>query len=454
MCSISGFVSLDVDARADLELVASLIKEGSRRGRDSWGVEFANGTDWRSTGNAHDEVEQVFAAQFDEQLSRQQWAIANCRAEPTTERVISKTTRDVQPFCESSVSVVHNGTIANDQELRVRYASKALTSIDSAVLPNVIAALEHDRAALINALKYEIVGSFALAAATPTQLIIATNYKPLCYALNNRVLYFTSRHDDLADPFACWHQLEPYSLLIIDLKTGSIERESLEPADDDGSLVVCSGGMDSTVCAALEQSQGRAVTLLHYQYGCRAERAEQRAIEQIAERLSVPLARVQLGSLFTSVIGGSRLTGSLTEEISDGVEGAEYAHEWVPARNLIMLSIAVGIAESRGLGRVVLGNNLEEAGAYPDNEEAFIDRLNDVMPYAVGHNKRVTIEMPVGGLMKKEVVELGAQINAPLDLTWSCYEDGDIHCGNCGPCFMRRTAHEMADVPDAATYAQ
>jgi 7-cyano-7-deazaguanine synthase len=113
-----------------------------------------------------------------------------------------------------------------------------------------------------------------------------------------------------------------------------------------------------------------------------------------------------------------------------------------------MLANAVAYAEANNHDVIALGNNLEESGAYPDNEEEFTHLLDGVLDYAVQEGRQVRLVAPVGHLMKHEIVRLGVDINAPLDLTWSCYKDGDKHCGECGPCFMRRTAFERNGLTD------
>jgi 7-cyano-7-deazaguanine synthase len=118
-----------------------------------------------------------------------------------------------------------------------------------------------------------------------------------------------------------------------------------------------------------------------------------------------------------------------------------------------MLAMATAFAEARGIGTIVLGNNLEEAGAYPDNEPEFINRVNDMLPFAVGDGKRVRVIMPVGNFMKHEIVAIGHALDAPLHLTWSCYRAGEVHCGTCGPCYMRRTAFEINHLPEVIQYA-
>ena len=117
-----------------------------------------------------------------------------------------------------------------------------------------------------------------------------------------------------------------------------------------------------------------------------------------------------------------------------------------------MLSIATAYAESNGFDYIVLGNNLEEAGSYPDNEPEFIRRFNEILPFAVGDGKKVRVLMPVGDLMKHEIVALGKEVNAPMHLTWSCYKNEKLHCGKCGPCFMRMTAFEINDFNEVIEY--
>ena len=118
-----------------------------------------------------------------------------------------------------------------------------------------------------------------------------------------------------------------------------------------------------------------------------------------------------------------------------------------------MLSLATAYAEAKGYDKLILGNNLEEAGAYPDNEPEFIARFNDLLPFAIGDGKRLQVLMPVGNLMKHEIVALGHRLGAPMHLTWSCYRNGPVHCGTCGPCYMRRKAFEINKLPEVIPYA-
>jgi 7-cyano-7-deazaguanine synthase len=156
---------------------------------------------------------------------------------------------------------------------------------------------------------------------------------------------------------------------------------------------------------------------------------------------------------FFRVVRHSPLLGDgEINRVDEGREGAEFAHEWVPARNFVFIALATAIAEAYGYDYIATGINLEESGAYPDNEMEFIRLLNKVLPYAVGPNKHVELLMPVGHLVKHEIVRLGLEVGAPLHLTWSCYDKGPKHCGRCGPCYMRRWAFKINGVRDPVEY--
>jgi 7-cyano-7-deazaguanine synthase len=312
----------------------------------------------------------------------------------------------------------------------------------------------------------EVVGSYALAVGryygAGSQLVLATNYRPIHLVRDGRTVFFASQLDYVYEsPERLGlpsFTVPPYTLVSFHTSPSNDEwaptYTSLRTTNPrtPRALVVCSGGLDSTVAATQMREDGYEVTLLHYSYGCRAEQRERAAVEQVAAALGADVLHVDLRHLFTQVIGGSPLTNT-SDAIAGGEAGAEYAHEWVPARNLIMLSIAIDIAEAHDYTCVVLGNNLEEAGAYPDNEQEFIRLLNQVVPYAVADGKELSLSMPVGTLVKHEIVALGHKLGAPVALSWSCYNAGTVHCGECGPCYMRRHAHTMAGLVDPTEYA-
>jgi len=388
--------------------------------------------------------------------------IGNFRAEPTTEYVMKKRAHDQQPYRLMKWATVHNGTVANDRELRTH---EVQTSIDSAAIveslckqPQLFEGPDDLYSTFHNTVK-KVVGSYAILATHmdfPNQVLLAANYRPIWVSINAHGVFFASAEEYFPDdhtPIA----IEPYSTASFrytDEGHLEFETNTLRPKRDPNvkprALVVASGGLDSTVAAAQCIKDGYDVELIHFTYGCRAEGREVHAVRKIGQEMGVPVTVFPMEIYEPS---DSRLFDR-NSDIAGGEEGAEFAHEWVPARNLVMLSVATAIAEARGFEYIVLGNNLEEAGAYPDNEPEFIRRFNNLLPFAVGDGKRVEVLMPVGDLMKHEIVALGSTNGAPLHLTWSCYKNGGLHCGKCGPCFMRKTAFNINGLEEVIQYEE
>ena len=399
MCSIFGAVGTYVD----YELIDRISKRATDRGRDGGRTEVT-----------HLDNGQIVV-------------LGNWRATPTTE--LSEAPR--QPYD----GVVHNGTIANDVEL-----GNTDGSVDSMILPRVI-----DRSSLDSVVESigNVRGSYAMVIRSDSTAYAVVNYKPLHILKRGDAIYFSSMERHLLPECSFGERparLEPYTA--VDLKTG--ESRQLPRDVNNRALVICSGGLDSTTAAYYLKQQGLDISLLHFMYGCHAEEREVATIKALGQDLNAPV-------IFQTIDYGS-LAGSsplLTDEkIEDGIAGAEFATEWVPARNLLMLSHATAYAEANNYSTIALGNNLEEAGAYPDNEEEFTHLFSNVLDYAVADGVSIKIVTPVGNLMKHEIVKLGHELNVPFELTWSCYRGENTHCGKCGPCFMRYTAFERNGLQD------
>lgn len=395
MCSILGGNSFDFKA-------FEVFKLAQDRGRDFSGLCVVNGS----------------------------W-IANHRATPTTE---AEHPVNNQPI-GGEVKFVHNGTIQNDKELGALPGE-----IDSAVLARVLdtTSLESFRDSLT-----QIKGSFAIAALKPNgEIYLACNYKPIFTERPaNGNVYFSSLAHHLGDNAV---RMQPYS--VMNLKTG--ETMPIKRTQEAGAIVICSGGLDSTAVAGYAAQKHLKVLLLHFSYGCRAENKEIEAIKNIAKELDCDYKIIALP--YKDMKGESPLLNG--GEISEGIAGAEYAFEWVPARNFLFLAYATAFAEANNYGHIYLGINLEEGGAYPDNELQFIKDVNACLYGAVQNGVKVEIHAPLGNLMKREIVEFGTEHNAPLELSWSCYKSGEHHCGECAPCFMRKTAYKRANLPDPTIY--
>jgi 7-cyano-7-deazaguanine synthase len=477
MCAVIGALLWDLNSanrvlRAN-HIIQHIMKASHERGRDGRG--------WMVNSSAETEayyLRDVTRAQSMDDIPVHTYlekkcvaavVIGNVRAEPTTEYVLEKQLYDQQPYSNGKWSVVHNGTIANDAKLRT---GELPTRIDSAAIVEMLGKYTFNyldepnlnSAWFARRIQDSLKGSYAIIANHSEQvdrLFIAVNYRPIWYIHTEYGLFFASSRDYFPNPERYVPKMiEPYTVCSFWIDNNSStgyghSRSSLYiPKIKDfkevapKALAVCSGGLDSVVSACKAIADGCEVELIHFLYGCRAEEKEVEAVKLIADELGVKL------NLFPMPIYNKSDSPLFDKDskVAGGEEGAEFAHEWVPARNLVLLSLATAFAEANGFDLLVLGNNLEEAGAYPDNEPEFINKFNDMLPFAVGDGKRVRVVMPVGNLMKHEIVALGYSLNAPLHLTWSCYRHGDKHCGKCGPCFMRKTAFEINWLKEVIEY--
>jgi 7-cyano-7-deazaguanine synthase len=397
MCSICGGTKWDYIAE-------HIWEESKDRGRDDSGIKKLPNGSW----------------------------IGNHRATPTTE--IEKPT-ERQPVGYDPY-IVFNGMIANDDALGARPGEA-----DTSVLPRVLdfSSLEEFHYSL-----KQIMGSYAIGAMFKDgEIWLACNYKPIWILEYPKNFYFSSlRQHFPIEVRRLAYRMNPYSVRILEDFRSSIK---IERKQFDSALVICSSGLDSTSVASYVAQKHSKATLLHFDYNCKAGSKEKSSIVNIAEYLGCDYKILTIPPV---LFGDSSPIMNNELKISEGKSGVEYAHEWVPARNLIMLSMAVGYAEAYNYGHIYLGTNLEESGAYPDNEEQFILDFKGLLWGAVQEGVKIQVHTPLGGLMKHEIVKFGLKYNAPFHLTWSCYEGGDKHCGKCGPCFMRKTAFERNGMVD------
>ena len=216
-----------------------------------------------------------------------------------------------------------------------------------------------------------------------------------------------------------------------------------------GHLVVLSGGLDSTVCMALAGAESAVPPLaLTFDYGQRhrveLDRAAGVAGHYRAEHLVVHLD--------TSAWGGSALTDPNLDVPTGGV-GDGIPVTYVPARNSIFLAVALGVAEARDLDAVWIGVNALDYSGYPDCRPEFIEAFRGVA--ATGQRRGVegdpiAIRTPLIDRTKEQIVRLGTEVGAPLQLTWSCYLGDDRPCGVCDACRLRAAGFAAAGLDDPA----
>lgn len=220
------------------------------------------------------------------------------------------------------------------------------------------------------------------------------------------------------------------------------------------ALVLFSGGVDSTTCLAIAvQQYGREnVLALSVSYG-QKHRRELDAAEQIAAYYQVAHRELDLAKIFEGS-DCSLLTSSHRE-----IPKESYADQlnttngspvstYVPFRNGLFLSVAASIALSNGCEVIYYGAHSDDAAgnAYPDCSSEFNDAINSAIHLGSGNQLRVIA--PFVGMTKADVVRQGLALGVPYELTWSCYEGGEVPCGCCGTCRDRMKAFEANGVKD------
>jgi 7-cyano-7-deazaguanine synthase len=221
------------------------------------------------------------------------------------------------------------------------------------------------------------------------------------------------------------------------------------------AISVLSGGLDSTVAtsALKEEYEIHALT---FDYGQRSANREIESSKQICQELGIKHTVMDLSWL--GKLGKSALTvheNEVPQLELDKLDDKEICDEtarkvWVPGRNVVFTAIATAFAEAEDAEKIIVGWDLEEAVTFPDNSRKFLDAFNKTLK--IGTLEGVQIEAPVIDMTKKEIVEIGKKVDAPMEMSYSCYMGEEQHCGTCESCMRRKRAFEMAGVVDKTEY--
>lgn len=225
----------------------------------------------------------------------------------------------------------------------------------------------------------------------------------------------------------------------------------MPPVTSRRAVVLLSGGMDSCVCAALA-ARDHDTAAVHVSYGQRTELRERRSFESICDRLGIQ-DRLIVRNDAIRAIGGSALTDPEISVPESHTIGAGVPVTYVPFRNAHFLSVAVSWAEVLGAEKVYIGAVEPDSSGYPDCRPEYYRAFNEVVRAGT---KEGTIEVvtPLIAMRKVEIVRLGLELNAPFDLTWSCYQREDRACGVCDSCALRLRAFREAGAEDPIPYAE
>lgn len=218
------------------------------------------------------------------------------------------------------------------------------------------------------------------------------------------------------------------------------------------AIILVSGGMDSLVTAAIA-AEKYELAFLHVNYGQRTEKRELQAFNDIAEFYNVS-KRLIVNIDYLAKIGGSSLTNKNIQINKADMEDKRIPSSYVPFRNANIISIAVSWAEVIGAGKIFIGAVEEDSSGYPDCREVFYDAFNRAIDLGTKPETKILIETPIIHKKKSEIIKLGADLNAPIELTWSCYVNEDKACGECDSCALRLKGFEEAGFTDPIEYSK
>ncbi len=212
------------------------------------------------------------------------------------------------------------------------------------------------------------------------------------------------------------------------------------------AIALVSGGLDSCVTAAVAAEE-HELAMLHVSYGQRTQERELRAFREIARHYGANRTLVaDIGYL--RAIGGSSLTDeAISVEKADlGREGIPLSY--VPFRNTHFLAIAVSWAETIGATKIFIGAVEADGSGYPDCRGIYYRAFNELIRVGTKPETRVEVVAPLIRMSKARIVKLAVELGAPLHLTWSCYKNSDVPCGDCDSCALRARGFEEAGVSD------
>ena len=217
------------------------------------------------------------------------------------------------------------------------------------------------------------------------------------------------------------------------------------------AVVLLSGGLDSTVAAYLAKNKGFAVYALSFDYGQKHVR-ELQCAKATAQSLSVAehkIVRLDLGGW-----GASALTNASVDVEEGNVNRTDIPQTYVPARNMVFLSVAASYAEAIGAQDIFIGVSQVDYSGYVDCRDSFIEAMQNAInqgtTMAVEEGKPIKIHAPFVHMTKAQEIVLGSSLHVNFSNTWSCYRGGEKPCGVCDSCLLRARAFAEAGITDTA----
>ena len=220
------------------------------------------------------------------------------------------------------------------------------------------------------------------------------------------------------------------------------------------AISVLSGGLDCTVATSVF-SKDHKIYAITFNYGQKAFQRELQASKEICNKMNWTHEVIDLpwlAEISNSSLNTDEDIPELKEEDLDDLNKSQESasNVWVPARNTVFTSIALSYAESIGADAIIVGWNGEEGATFPDNSKEYMEKFNELID--VGSPKKIKIEAPLIDLNKEEIVTLGLEFGAPMELSYSCYKGEEKQCGVCESCMRRKRAFKNLGIKDKSEY--
>ena len=222
------------------------------------------------------------------------------------------------------------------------------------------------------------------------------------------------------------------------------------------AISVLSGGLDCTVATSVYAKE-YDIHAITFNYGQKSFERELQAAKEICKKMGYEHTIIDLpwlAQISNSSLNTDEEIPQISESELDNLEKSKKTASsvWVPARNMVFTAIATSFAESIGAEIIIVGWDAEEAATFPDNSKEFLNAFNELIE--IGSPENIKIEAPAIDLNKEEIVKLGIEVGAPMELSYSCYAGRNKHCGVCESCMRRKRAFKRLKVKDLTEYEQ
>lgn len=222
---------------------------------------------------------------------------------------------------------------------------------------------------------------------------------------------------------------------------------------DGNAIVLVSGGLDSATALYWARNEGyKIVKCVHFQYG-QSHANEIASAMAICDSLNLPKPElIKLNLEYARGASALMPLGAFSQEDAAQTEtdriGEKVSATFVPGRNIVMLAVMGGIADTIRAYHIIGGWNAVDYSGYPDCRPSFLHCMEDALRLGLRHPVRIVA--PLVYLSKWEIIKLGTKLGVPYELTWSCYKGGDTPCGECPSCQVRIKGFEQAKLKDPA----